>query len=506
LKVDLVAFIVLSLLACTLRAGTPAEKPEPLQAGKILLLARLETHILESQKQIDELRALIGKSGKAASPAWNNHPPEFSVDAPHRLEQAVARQKRQRAMLALIKKEDAGRVPTLLETLFLPCDRRVCQNLVPYWEVEDSIAAFGALALQPLLVHFQTLDTQRKESILRLVLQIEPGQCPTAVLDDALTETWLPVRLLSLNVYKHNCAADVFIRRLERLFLAETDPEFLLHLLNQMPNESWKMPRLHNRLIQLAQEQRIPLYRAFEKLCNMPADAITLNADALDISFWLQAFEAATSRRSCLIGHLFLHLDQEKQLNPLHSLFREAADHRYRFNSISTLSGFTTPSPYAYWDMLHGADQRFLTLLQTHLSNNTLNAWRHAPDATWGEILLLSQWLGEDTASLFPKRLRLRLEVRNPANKVVSDGTEEVTLGQPFDFTLSPRGADFQTIRYEGVLSFNPGTLNYTIKDFLVELNPAGVMFDISVPATGHFETDLIQQQKKFRWKISLLP
>jgi len=238
----------------------------------------------------------------------------------------------------------------------------------------------------------------------------------------------------------------------------------------------------------------------------MPADAITLNADALDISFWLQAFEAATSRRSCLIGHLFLHLDQEKQLNPLHSLFREAADHRYRFNSISTLSGFTTPSPYAYWDMLHGADQRFLTLLQTHLSNNTLNAWRHAPDATWGEILLLSQWLGEDTASLFPKRLRLRLEVRNPANKVVSDGTEEVTLGQPFDFTLSPRGADFQTIRYEGVLSFNPGTLNYTIKDFLVELNPAGVMFDISVPVTGHFETDLIQQQKKFRWKISLLP
>jgi hypothetical protein len=290
LNIHLNAFILLSLLACSLRAGTPAEPPEFFQTGKIRLLARLEARILENQKQIDQLRVLIQKYGKEAPPAQNNQALEYSIDTPHDLEQAVARQKRQLAILSLIKKEDAGRVPALLETLFLPCDQGDCDTSL-YWEVEDSIAAFGTLALQPLLPRFQTLDTQRQWSVLRLLLQIQPRQCPTAVLDYALTETWLPIRLASLSIYKQNCAVDLYLRRLERLFVSETEAEFLLYLLNQMPRESWKKPQIQNHLIQLAQQQRIPFYQVFEQLCNLPADAITLDADALDISFWLVCHE-----------------------------------------------------------------------------------------------------------------------------------------------------------------------------------------------------------------------
>ena len=58
-------------------------------------------------------------------------------------------------------------------------------------DVEDFVAAFGVPALQALLDCFGELDAAKKESVLNLLLRVEPPLCPKAVLDRALADTCL---------------------------------------------------------------------------------------------------------------------------------------------------------------------------------------------------------------------------------------------------------------------------------------------------------------------------
>lgn len=503
LTFNLLALVFWVLLDSAEAQAAPVSE---LQAGKARLVQKLEANQMEQQKRIGELRAYIKKYGKSPAHAEDGQALRFSIEPQQILDEEIRHQQERRAFLELIKKEDAQHIPALLQTIFLSCDQGACQHQLDYSTAEELIATFGSHALRPLLQSFKTLDAPRKESTLNLLVRIEPLQCPTTVLDRALTDPVFRVRAASLNVYNRNCAADAFYQRLNQLLAWESDPESLIYLLDQVPDDGKQNSLIYNRLIQLVQEQRVPVAKAFGKLCSRMMTPAKLDASELNIPFWLGVFEGHQSRQSCLVENLFLKLDQEKHLVKLHGLFRAAAEHRYRFSAIRGLYGLVSPDQPAYWNAIPGSDVKMLDLFQTHLSQEAMMAWINAPYATFGEQLLLTQWVGGDLSRVVPSTLRLQLEVRSPSNAVVSSTIQNVRLGQPFHFTLTPYASEFQEIRYQGNVLFDADTLNYRIRNFIVGFKPAGAGFEPVIPLTGSFETDLLLRQKSYKWKINLVP
>ena len=502
----LFALVMLALLACIAHAAPQAATAADYQAGKVRLIQALDKNLLDRQKQIDELRVYIKKYGKSPPPDEDRQAMRFSIDPQHLLEDAVRHQQEQRVFLELVKQEDAARLPALLKTIFLSCDQGACQHQLDYSTTEDLIAAYGNLALQPLLDGFKSLDAPRRESVLNLLLRIEPLQCPVSNLDRALLDPVFRVRAASLNVYKKNCSSEVFNQRLAQLLAKETEPDFLLYLLDQLPDEGVQNTQVYNRLIRLTQEKRIPADKALTKLCAASMRVAKLDAPALRLPFWLGVFDTQKSRQACLIENLFLKFDQEQHLLQLHELFRSAAEHRYHFSATQGLYGLKPSGQGSYWDAIPGADEAMLGLFQTHVSPASLGVWSKLPDATLGEKLLLTRWIGGDVRAMLPAMMQLQLEVRSPSGSVVSTGNQRVSLGQPFQFTLPPLVPDFQEVRYQGAVVFDPDQLAFRIKPLIVGLKPAGAGFEAVVPANGAFETDLLLQQQKYRWRIRLTP
>lgn len=500
----LLAFVLLigAAQAAPLTSSMTASMDE-VNAGKARLLNKLETDLAESRKQADELRAYLRKYGSKPPPADDRQALRFSIDPQLVLNTALQRQQDQQAFLEMIRQTDARQIPQLLQTVFLSCEQGRCMHRLDYSAAEEAIAAFGAPALQPLLDGFKTLDAPRKESSLNLLLRITPAQCPTAVLDQALGDQVFRVRAASLNVYKRNCAAKAFDHSLNRLLERETEATHLIYLLDQVPEDGRQESQVFQRLIQLVQDRRIAVDQAFGKLCSRSMTNAPLNSARLDIPFWWKVFEANPARQGCLIENLFLKVDQEKSLRQLRPLFQSAAAHRYRFNAVQGLSGPATMTP-GCWDAIPGVDERMLAVFNRRLSPAAMRAW--LADATMGEKLLLTQWLGQDMQGALPGRLQLHLEVRSPAGEIVSSTIQPVKLGQPFQFTLAPRVTGFQEIRYDGTVTFDDTRLQYRIKPLIVGLKPAGAGFEAIIPVTGRFETDLLLRQEKFRWKIRLTP
>lgn len=500
MRANLLWLLCCALLSCAAQAAPLQEE----DAGKARLVQKLEADLVENQKQIDELRGYIARYGKKPPPDQDRQAMRFAIDPQRALEGALQRQRDQRAFLDLIRQTDARQVPALLTAVLLSCEQGACQHRMNYLTAEDLIATFGTPALQPLLGSFKTLDAPRRESTLNLLLRIKPLQCPTGLLDRALGDAVFRVRAVALSVYRQNCTYAAFEQRLDQLLARETDAESLLYLLDQVPDEGEQSGRVYNRLIRLVQDKRIPADKALGKLCSQTMSAARLDVAVLNIPFWLDVFEAHPPRQGCLVEHLFLKLNQDRHLRQLRGLFRAAAEHRYRFSAVLGLYGTASPALPAYWNAIPGADEKMLTLFREHLSRSTLRAW--FADATSGEKLLLTKWLGQDLSRVVPGHLQLHLEVRSPANAVVSSTIQNVRLGQPFQFTLTSKAAGLQEVRYDGTVRLDHENLRYRIKPMVIGLKPAGAGFEAEIPVTGSFETELLLRQEKYRWRIWLTP
>lgn len=482
-------------LACLSTRGVCAGEPvDAFQAGKTRLVNKLEASIKGYQKDADDLQAAI--AGKTDL--------QLSIDPKQFLSEMTKRLELQRIFLAAINKEDAHHIPDLLAANYKSCDQGVCQNGVDASLLDDAIVAFGTIALQPLLDNLQAFPASKKEGVLNLTLQVEPRQCPSVILDTSLRDTEFRVRAAALKVYKNNCAVDEFFQRLDQLLAAETNPEFLIYLLDEVPEGSAESTRFHNVLLRLIQEKRIPVDAGFTKLCAAAINVVKLDADAIDIPFWLDVFATQPLRQSCLIDILFLKFSQEKHLIKLRPLLRAAAEHRYHFGAEQNLYGVTQVSHLAYWDSISGADEKMLAVFQQQLNRKTLRAWAGATDTSLGEKLLLARWLGDDPTKLLPHPLKLQIEVRSSAGIVVATTTQEVRLNQPFVFTIAPQSPGFQEINYRGTVRFDKDKLDFMIENFIVGLSPAGAGFTPTIPVAGSFKTDLLVHQEKLQWKITI--
>jgi hypothetical protein len=482
-------------LACLNARETCASEPvDAFQAGKTRLVNKLETEIKAYEKDADDLKtATAGQSNL-----------QLAIDPKQFLREMTKRLELQRVFLAAINQEDAQHIPALLMTSYQSCDHGVCLNGLDASLLDDAIVAFGVLALQSLLDNVQTLPAPKKEGVLNLTLQVEPRQCPSTILDTALRDPEFRVRAAALKVYKNNCTVDAFFQHLDQLLAAETNPEFLIYLLSEVPEDSVESARFHNVLLRLIQEKRIPVDVGFTKLCAAAMTSVKLDADAIDIPFWLDVFTTQPLRQSCLIDNIFLKFNQEKHLIKLRSLLRTAAEHRYHFGAEQNLYGVTPASHLAYWDSIPGADEKMVTAFQQQVSRKTLRAWAGAADTPLGEKLLLARWLGDDPTKLLSHLLKLQIDVRSTASVVVATTTQEVKLNQPFTFTVAPQSPGFQKINYRGTVRFDKDKLNYTIENFIVGLSPAGAGFAPVIPIDGSFRADLLVHQEKYKWTITI--
>ena len=404
-----------------------------------------------------------------------------------------------------MEQEEAGRVPARLKSLFLSCGPNGCRDGLTPQDVEDFVVAVGEPAIQALLDGFGGLDAAKKENVLHLLLRVDPRPCPKAVLQGALSDPVFRVRSAALGVSRHNCPPGDYQKSLETLVARETDPEFLLSLLEQASGEGGRNAWRRNELIRLVQGGRIPVDRAFGQLCSATLSAERPDAAALNVPFWLSVFETHESRRGCLVQNLFLGVEQDRQLEQLRRLLTEAAHHRYGFGSVQGLYGPVSPRPFPYWDSVPGAADQMLALFEARLGPRAMRAWERAPETPLGVKLLLSRWLGSDPAGRLPGELRLRIEVRSPS-AVVSAGERNVPLGMPFQFALPPLTPGFQDVDYRGTVYFDAARLSFGIRDFVVGLEPSGAGFAPMVPVDGRFETRLRSQGKEHLWKISLSP
>jgi hypothetical protein len=479
---------------------TPAER-----TGKARLVEVLRAGLREDRQRVEALRGIPGLNGKtppADRQARALDPAELRRNL---LDAAARRERALRALLGAVEQEDASLVPARLTSLFLSCGPHGCRDGLLPQDVDEFIVAFGAPALQPLLDVFGTLDASKKESVLRLLLRVEPGLCPKAVLEGALSDPVFRVRSAALEASRRNCAPAGFQRSLEALLARETDPEFLLYLLEQVSREGGRNAWRYDELIRLVQGGRIPAEKAFGQLCSAILSGEKPDATDLNVPFWLEVFETHASRRACLVQNLFLGLDQERPLAQLRRLFLEAAGNRYLFGSVEGLYGPAAAKPASYWDSIPGADERMLALFQAHLGPRAMRAWKDAPETPLGVKLLLGRWLGEDPAALLPRTLRLRIEVRS-TDDVVSAAAREVTLDRPFGFVLPPLAPGFQEVGYRGTVWFDSVRLCFGIRDFVVGLRPAGAGFAPVIPVDGLFRASLISQGKTFVWEIRVSP
>jgi len=494
----------ITLLALTVAVGGRASPGTPAeQTGKARLVEKLEAGIREDQERIDDLRAPL-QAGAKGPPSG---PGPSALDPAELRRNVLSASMRHRdaltALLGIVEQEAAGRIPARLQSLFLSCGPRGCRDGLTLQEAEDFIVAFGAPALQALLGGFGSLDSAKKETVLHLLLRVDPRLCPEAVLKEALSDPVFRVRSAALAVCRRNCAPAEFQRSLESLLARETDPEFLLHLLEQASGETSRNGWRYGELIRLVQSGRIPPDKAFGQLCSATVSGEKPDAAVLDVPFWWNVFETHESRRACLVQNLFLRLDQEQQLSQLRRLFIEAAGHRYGFGSTQGLYGPASPRPSSYWDSIPAAADQMLDLFKARLGPRAMRGWEKAPETSLGPRLLLSQWLGNDPAGLIPGKLRLRIEVRSPTG-VVSSGGRDVLIGQPFRFSLPPLAPGFQEVDYRGTVFFDSVRLSFGIRDFVVGLHPSGAGFAPVIPVDGRFETRLRSQGREHVWRISL--
>ncbi len=496
-----VALLVLAV------SGLAPQNPESLavRAGKTRLVERLKARIRDDEKGIDELRAPPRKGG--GIPGSGSGP--YALDPEERRRNSLGAAIRHRtalsAFLAVVEQEEAVRLPSRLRLLFISCGPRGCRDGLTLQEVEDFIVVFGAPAVQALLDGFGELDAAKKENALYLLLRVDPRPCPRGVLVEALSDPVFRVRSAALGVCRRNCAPGDFQKSLETLLESETDPDFLLSLLEQVSGEAGRNGWRYNELIRLVQGGRVPVEKAFGQLCSGPLAGGKPDATTLNVPFWWNVFATRESRRACLVQNLFLRLDQERQLVPLRRLLEEAAGYRYGFGSVRGLYGPASPRPASYWDSIPGAADQMLVLFKARLGPKALRAWESSPDMPLGVKLLLGQWLGDDPAGRIPGLLRLRIEVRSPS-AVVSAGEQDVTLGKPFRFALPPLAPGLQDVDYQGTVYFDPEGLSFGIRDFVVGLKPSGAAFAPLIPVDGRFETRLLSQGKEYLWGIRLSP
>ncbi len=496
--------LALLALAVTVRAQANPESPAE-GAGKARLVERLEAGIREDQKRLAELSA--PRRPGANEPAvdqgpWAMDPAELRRNV---LSASIRHQAALSAFLGGVAQKEAGHLPARLKTLFLSCGPAGCREGLNLEDAEDFVVAFGAPALQSLLDGLGALDASKKERVLNLLLRVEPRLCPKGVLEGALSDPVFRVRSAALGACRRNCSPGDFQRSLETLLARETDPEFLLSLLEQVSGAPERDAWRYNELIRLVQRGRVPADKAFGQLCSSTLSGKKPEAATLDVPFWRNVFETHESRRACLVENLFLGLDQERQLAELRHLFTEAAGHRYGFGSVRGLYGPVRPGPASSWDSIPGADDRLLASFRARLGPRTLSSWAKAPDTPLGVKLLLSRWLGSDPAGNLPGTLALRIEVRSPAG-VLSSGSREIALGRPFRFVLPPVAPGFQDVEYAGTVCFDPEGLSFGIRDFVVGLEPSGAGFAPTIPVGGRFEAGLLSKGKKYVWEISLSP
>ncbi len=500
----LLAPVALLVLAVSVPALANSESPAE-RAGKARLVERLESGVRDDQKRIDELQAPRRPGTKDPAPGhgpWAIDPAELRRNI---LSASIRHQGTLRAFLGVVEQEDARRLPERLKTLFLSCGPSGCRDGLTLEEVEDFVAVFGVPAVQALLDGFSGRDASKKERVLNLLLRVEPRLCPKSVLEGALADPVFRVRSAALGVCRRNCSPGDFRRSLETLLARETDPEFLLSLLEQVPGENGRNAWRYNELIRLVQSGRVPAEKAFGQLCSATLSGEKPEADTLDVPFWRNVFETHESRRACLVENLFLGLDQERQLAELSRLFTEAAGHRYGFGSVRSLHGPPRPGPPSYWDSIPSAAERMLALFKSRLGPRTIRRWEEAPDTPLGAKLLLGLWLGNDPTARLPGKLRLRVEVLF-ASAVVSSGELEVELGQPFRFALPPLSPGFREVSHRGTVTFDSGNLTFAIRDFVVGLEPFGAGFAPMIPVDGRFETRLRSQGREYLWRIRLSP
>lgn len=496
-----VALLALAIpLAAPPATGTAVDR-----AGKARLVEVLRAGLRDDQKRIDALRAFPGRNGKAPPPGPEPYALDPEVLRQNVLEASIRHQRAWRSLLGIAEQEEAGRIPGHLRSLFLSCGPNGCRDGLVLQEVEDFVVAFGAPALQALLDDFGALDAAKKESVLHLLLRVDPPNCPRSILAGALSDPVFRVRAAALGVCRRNCAPGDYQKSLQALLTRETDPAFLLYLLEQVSGDGGQNAWRFNELIRLVQSGRIPAAEAFGQLCSATLTGEKPDAAVLDVPFWWNVFETHESRRACLVQNLFLRLDQEQQLSQLRRLFIEAAGHRYGFGSTQGLYGPASPRHSSYWDSIPAAADQMLALFRARLGQRAMRAWEKAPETSLGERLLLSQWLGNDPAVLIPGRSRLRIEVRSSTG-VVSSGERVVLLGQAFRFSLPPLAPGFQEVDYRGTVFFDSVGLSFGIRDFVVGLRPSGAGFAPVIPVGGRFETRLRSEGKEHLWRISLEP
>lgn len=487
--------VLIGFLAClSTRTACAGESVDAFQAGKSRLVSKVDAEIKAYEKDADDLRAATAGESKL----------QLSLDPKLFLREMTARLEQQRLFLATMNKEDPHHIPALLTANYLSCDQGVCQNGVDASLLEDAIVAFGILALQPLLDNLQGLAAPKKEGVFNLTLRVEPRLCPAAILDAAMHDPEFRVRAAALKVYKNSCASDAFFQHLDQLLAMETNPEFLIYLLDQVPEDSVESTRFHNVLVRLIQEKRIPVDLGFAKLCAATMTLVKLDVDAIDIPFWLDVFAAQPLRQSCLVDNLFLKFNREQHLVKLQPLLWAAAEHRYHFSAEQNLYGVVPVSQLAYWDSIPGADEKMLAGFEQHISRKTLRAWVVAAETPLGGKLLLARWLGEDPTKLLPNTLKLLIEVRSSAGVVVATAMQQVKLNQPFTFTDAPQSPQFQEINYRGTVRFDKDKLSYMIENFIVGLNPSGAGFVPVIPMMGSFKTDLLVHEEKYHWTITI--
>jgi hypothetical protein len=489
-------------LATTVLAQEPIDTTE-LEHAKTRLLDTLTRSVTEQENEKAAFQALVQQQGGMPTDQRGN--PRFTIPIETVTAAAERRLASTQHLLQQLQPLPAPAIPAFLSNLFLSCHEGQCTDGITNDAVDDSIAAFGLSALQPVLAQLPKLNAGRKETALYLLLRVEPRHCPAPTLQAARGDTVFRVRAAALRITRKNCTETEFVAALNQLLADEQNPEFLLALLDEVPTDSAQAAPFRNRLLDLAEKKRIPLDKAFAAICDASKSNLPLETVKRDIAFWHKAYSEFPLRQTCLIEQIFLKQTDDTQREQLRPLFHDAAEQSYGFSATQGLYGRTAPADAAQrWNATPALADAWLQHLRQHLSRATLKTWLATPETTLGEKLLLQSWLGMTPVS--PPQWRLSLTVTAADNSLVATSTQIIRTGQPFSFTVAPRAEGFQTIAYSGTLAFNAEKLHLTIPDFLVGLQPSGAGFAVNLPLTGRFSTPLSVSGQSYNWTLQATP
>lgn len=492
----------LSLATPVMAQESPAATSE-LERSKARLLAALTRSVTEQENEKAAFQAQLEQQGGMPTDQHGN--PRFTIPIEAVTAAAERRLASTKNLLAQLQPRPAPAIPAFLSNLFLSCHEGLCTDGITNDVVDDSIAAFGLPALQPVLAQWPQLNEWRKETALYLLLRVEPRDCPIPTLQTARGDTVFRVRAAALRVTRKNCPESDFVAALNQLLADEQNPEFLLALLDEVPTESAQAAPFRNRLLTLAEQKRLPLDKAFAAICDASKGNLPLASGARDIAFWHKAYADFPHRQTCLLEQIFLKLTDDGQLKQLRPLFHDAAEESYGLSATQGLYGRTAPTDAARrWNAAPALADAWLQHLRQHLSRATLKTWLATPETTLGEKLLLQSWLG--LPPVLPPEWRLSVTVTAAANRLVATGSQRIRTGQPFAFTIPPSAAGFQTIAYSGTLAFDAAKLQLAIPDFLVGLQPSGAGFAVNLPLTGRFSTPLSVNGQTYSWTLQATP